>query len=88
MAINKPSPYVPSFLRAAISGSRPISLTWGDVADTNIASTASFRYDSSGRVVDARLGRRELLPEELTLFLAKHKKHRDKLVKAKLAKSA
>lgn len=47
MAINKPSPYVPSFLRAAISGSRPISLTWGDVADTNIASTASFRYDSS-----------------------------------------
>lgn len=48
----------------------------------------SFRYDSSGRVVDARLGRRELLPEELTLFLAKHKKHRDKLVKAKLAKSA
>lgn len=48
----------------------------------------SFRYDSSGRTVDARLGRRELMPEEVALFTAKHKKRRDKLVKAKLKKSA
>lgn len=48
----------------------------------------SFRYDSSGRIVDARLGRRELLTEEVTLFKAKHKKRRDALVKAKLKKSA
>ena len=47
MAITKPSPYVPSFLRAALSGSRPLVLTWGDVADTNIASTSSFIYDSN-----------------------------------------
>jgi len=46
MAINKPNPYVPSFLRAAMSGSRPLTLTWADVADTNISSTSSFQYDS------------------------------------------
>jgi hypothetical protein len=45
MAISKPSPYVPSFLRAALSGSRPLTLTWDDVADTNISSTSSFQYD-------------------------------------------
>jgi len=45
MAISKPSPYVPSFLRAAMSGSRPLTLTWSDVADTNIAATSSFQYD-------------------------------------------
>jgi len=43
--ITKPNPYVPSFLRAAASGSRPLTLTWSDVADTNIASTSSFQYD-------------------------------------------
>jgi hypothetical protein len=45
MAITKPTQYVPSFLRTALSGSRPIVLTWSDVADTNIASTSSFMYD-------------------------------------------
>jgi len=45
MAINKPNPYVPSFLRTAVSGSRPIVLSWGDVADTNILSTSSFAYE-------------------------------------------
>lgn len=45
MAITKPNPYVPSFLRAAVSGSRPITLTWGDVSDTNILSTSSFAYE-------------------------------------------
>lgn len=46
MAITKPNPYVPSFLRAAMSGSRPLTLTWKDVADTNILSTSSFQYDA------------------------------------------
>ena len=45
MSITRPNPYVPSFLRAAASGSRPVRLTWSDVSDTNIASTASFSYD-------------------------------------------
>lgn len=45
MAINKPSPYVPSFLKAAMLGSRPLVLTWSDVSDTNISSTSSFQYD-------------------------------------------
>lgn len=45
MATVKPNPYVPSFLRAAVSGSRPLTLKWGDVADTNILSTASFAYE-------------------------------------------
>src|SRR5579885_994008 len=39
------NPYIPSFLRAALSGSKPIQLTWSDVADTNIQSTSSFLYD-------------------------------------------
>ena len=46
MAITRPNPYVPSFLRAAMSGSRPLTLTWSDVADTNILSTSSFQYES------------------------------------------
>lgn len=45
MAITKPNPYIPSFLRAAMSGSRPLTLTWQDVSDTNIASSASFQYE-------------------------------------------
>lgn len=44
----KPKPYVPSFLKAALSGSRPVQLTFSDVADTNIASTSSFIYDPLG----------------------------------------
>lgn len=43
---HKPNPYVPSFLRSAVSGSRPISITLADVGDTNAACTSSFRYDS------------------------------------------
>ena len=39
------NPYIPSFLRSAMTGSRPLVLTWSDVADTNILSTASFQYD-------------------------------------------
>jgi hypothetical protein len=36
---------IPSFVRSALSGSRPIQLTFADVADTNIQSTSSFMYD-------------------------------------------
>lgn len=46
MATKKPSPYVPSFLRAALSGSRPLQLTFSEVKDTNILSTSSFIYDA------------------------------------------
>lgn len=41
-----PSSYIPSFLRSAVSGSRPIQLTFSDVSDTNILSTSSFIYDT------------------------------------------
>jgi hypothetical protein len=46
MATKKPSPYVPSFLKAALSGSRPLQLTFSQVSDTNILSTSSFIYDA------------------------------------------
>lgn len=46
--VTKPSTYLPSFLRSALSGSRPIQLTYSDVQDTNIASTSSFIYDPAG----------------------------------------
>ena len=36
---------IPSFIKAALTGSRPIQLTFADVADTNIQSTSSFMYD-------------------------------------------
>jgi hypothetical protein len=29
-----------------MSGSRPLTMTWSDVADTNIASTSSFQYEA------------------------------------------
>jgi hypothetical protein len=41
----KASPFLPTFLRAASSDSRPVSLTFSDVSDTNILSTSSFIYD-------------------------------------------
>lgn len=44
----KSKPYIPSFLRSALSGSRPIQLTFRDVRDTNIQSTSSFIYDPLG----------------------------------------
>lgn len=46
MAIKKI--YPPSFLRSALSGSRPLQLTYSDVQDTNITSTSSFIYDTPG----------------------------------------
>lgn len=45
MTTKKPSPYVPSFLRAAWEGTRPLQLTFSEVKDTNILSTSSFIYD-------------------------------------------
>lgn len=44
---NSLRPLVPSFLRAALSGSKPVEMTYGDVSDTNISSTSSFIYDVS-----------------------------------------
>jgi hypothetical protein len=41
----KPSPYVPAFMRAIVSGSKPLQLTFSSVGETNIISTSSFRYD-------------------------------------------
>ena len=45
MAIQKPSPYIPSFLRAAIQNTRPLQLTFSEISDSNIQSTSSFIYD-------------------------------------------
>ena len=39
------NPYIPSFLRAAMTGSRPLVLTGQSLADTNYMSSASFQYD-------------------------------------------
>lgn len=39
------NPYIPSFLRAAMTGSRPLVLTGQSLADTNVLSSASFQYD-------------------------------------------
>lgn len=46
----------------------------------------SFRYAKNGVKVDFRTGRRELLPEEVTIFLAQHQKFRDATVKSLLKK--
>lgn len=47
MTTKKLSPYVPTFLRAALEGNRPLQLTFSDVKDTNILSTSSFIYDAA-----------------------------------------
>ncbi len=39
------SPYIPSFLRAALTDNRTIQLTFSEISDTNIKSTSSFIYD-------------------------------------------
>ena len=39
------NPYIPSYLKTAFSGSRPIKTTFADISNTNISSTASFMYD-------------------------------------------
>lgn len=46
MATKTPaSPYVPSFLKASLTDSRAVQLTFSDISDTNIRSTSSFFYD-------------------------------------------
>jgi len=40
------NPYIPSFLKAALSDSRPQQLTFADLAETNIKSDSSFKYDA------------------------------------------
>ena len=39
------SPYIPSFLRAALSDTRPTQMTFSDLVGTNIKNTGSFKYD-------------------------------------------
>jgi hypothetical protein len=41
------NPYIPSFLRAAMTGSRPLVLNGATLSDTNFLSSASFQYDPS-----------------------------------------
>lgn len=64
MTIKKPSPYVPSFLRAALEGNRPLQLTFSDVKDSNILSTSSFMYDPA----DAPLKSTQQLNVDWSLF--------------------
>lgn len=40
------SPYIPSFLKAALEDSTPLQLSFSQVKDTNISSTSSFLYDA------------------------------------------
>jgi hypothetical protein len=47
MTIVTNNPYIPSFLRAAMIGSRPLVATWQTLADTNVLSSSSFQYDSA-----------------------------------------
>ena len=39
------SPYIPSFLKSALSDTKPVTLTFKDLVGTNIASTSSFKYE-------------------------------------------
>ena len=39
------SPYIPSSYKTTLSGSKPVTLTYSDVVDTNFESTSSFLYD-------------------------------------------
>lgn len=39
------SPYIPSFIKAALQDSRPMQLTFSSVSNTNISSTGSFMYE-------------------------------------------
>jgi hypothetical protein len=47
MAITNTQPYIPSFLKAALLDTRPVQLTFEDLAGTNsnITSTSSFKYE-------------------------------------------
>ena len=45
MATKNTSPHIPSFIKAALLDSRPQQLTFGDLVNTNVQSTSSFKYD-------------------------------------------
>ena len=45
MATKNTSPYIPSFLKAALADTRPFQVTFGDLVQTNIKSTSSFKYE-------------------------------------------
>jgi hypothetical protein len=45
MAVKGNSPYIPSFLKSALSDTRPVQLTFLDLVGTNIKNTGSFKYD-------------------------------------------
>lgn len=45
MTIKSNLPYIPSFLKASLTDTRPVQLTFSDLIDTNIASTSSFKYE-------------------------------------------
>lgn len=45
MTIKSNSPYVPSFLKSALTQARPVQLTFSDLVGTNIENTGSFKYD-------------------------------------------
>jgi hypothetical protein len=38
--------YIPTFIKASLTGNRPVQLTFSEISDTNILSTSSFDYDS------------------------------------------
>lgn len=44
---NTASPYIPSFIKAALENSKPVTLTFDNVKQTNIANSSSFMYDAS-----------------------------------------
>jgi hypothetical protein len=45
MTTKNNSPYIPSFIKTSLSDARPQQLTFADLANTNIQSTSSFKYD-------------------------------------------
>ena len=45
MTIKNDMSNFPSFLRSALTDTRPVQLTFKDLIDTNIASTSSFKYE-------------------------------------------
>ena len=45
MLIKGNSSYIPSFLKAALSDTRPVQMTFLDLVGTNIKSTGSFKYE-------------------------------------------
>jgi len=45
MSSKNNSPYIPSFLKAALADTRPFQITFGDLVQSNVKSTSSFKYE-------------------------------------------